>query len=90
MRVGQTLVQSPYSRQTAPEIRWLSRVCGVSGVPEGLEELGVRPARTFLGMPLHREHEAFSGQLQGLHYVVRRSGDNQKPARYLVHALMVA
>src|ERR1035438_8951648 len=26
--VGQTLVQSPYFRQTAPEMRWLSRVCG--------------------------------------------------------------
>ena len=30
MRGGQTLVQSPYFRQTAPEIGWLSRVCGVS------------------------------------------------------------
>src|ERR1035441_5946551 len=28
--VGQTLGQSPYFRQTAPEIGWLSRVCGVS------------------------------------------------------------
>src|ERR1035438_3533292 len=24
---GQTLVQSPYFRQSAPEMRWLSRVC---------------------------------------------------------------
>src|ERR1035441_2350870 len=28
---GQTLVQSPYFRQTAPELWWLSRVCGVIG-----------------------------------------------------------
>src|ERR1017187_4304541 len=30
--VGQTLGQSPYFRQSAPEIGWLSRVCGVSRV----------------------------------------------------------
>src|ERR1019366_6302528 len=29
--VGQTLVQSPYFRQSAPEMWWLSRVCGVIG-----------------------------------------------------------
>src|SRR5271157_3299429 len=41
---GQTLVQSPYFRQTAPELWWLSRVCrdlqsywrAFAGAPSGL------------------------------------------------------
>src|ERR1039458_8951360 len=58
------------------------------GVPEGLKQLGVWPARPILGMPLHREHKALSRQLQGLYYVVRCSCDDHKPARHMVHALI--
>src|ERR1035437_5502802 len=60
------------------------------GVPEGLKELGIWPARPILGVPLHGEYKALSRQLQGLYYVVRCSCDDHKPARHMVHALMVA
>src|ERR1035441_5487877 len=43
---GQTLVQSPYFRQTAPEIGWLSRVCGVAyqqaAARRGIRRMGMR------------------------------------------------
>src|ERR1035441_10038683 len=45
VRVRQTLVQSPYFRQTAPEIRWLSRVCGVTSA------VCVRMATQFPSLP---------------------------------------
>jgi len=60
------------------------------GSTEGIKKLGVWPVNTILGMPLHREHEELSRQLQRLHYFVRGSCDDDKPAPDLVHALMVA
>ena len=41
-------------------------------------------------MPLDREHETLSRQLQCLHDVIRRPGDNVKPTRHMFHALMMA